>query len=95
MEQQRLRAQPVNSDWVAFASLQSGTIQVLDNTDAVIDTLTLTRTGSGANVPYQARRATTPGGTRFISTVPVGAWYQPNTDTGAARRDETILYGEN
>ena len=82
----------VSADYVAFASLNPGTIQVLDSSDVVIDTLTLTRTGSG-NAPYKARRATTSAGIRFISTVPMAGWYQPNTNTGAADNDESILYG--
>jgi hypothetical protein len=83
----------VSSDYVAFASKQAGTIQVLDSSDTVIETLTLTRSGANPNAPYNVRRATTPAGYRFISTVPVAAWYQPNTNTGAADEDETILYG--
>jgi len=83
----------VSSDYVAFASKEAGTIQVLDSSDTVIETLTLTRSGANPNAPYNVRRAVTPAGYRFISTVPVAAWYQPNTNTGAADEDETILYG--
>lgn len=83
----------VNSDWVAFASKQSGTIDVLDSSDNVVQTLTLTRSGADPNAPYKAYRGTSNAGYRFISTVPVTAWYQPNSDTGGADEDETVLYG--
>ena len=82
-----------SADFVAFASLQAGTIQVLDSNDNVVDTLNLTRSGGDANAPYRARRGTSSAGLRFISTVPMAGWYQPDTDTGAADQDETILYG--
>lgn len=83
----------INSDYVAFASKQAGTIEVRDSSDTVIETLTLTRTGANTNAPYRARRGTTTEGTRFFSTVPVAAWYQPNNDFGGGDEDETILYG--
>ena len=85
----------VNADYVAFASKSPGTIQVLDSSDTLIQTLTLTRTGANSSAPYAARRAASNAGYRFISTVPVAAWYQPSTDTGAGEDDETILYGTN
>lgn len=81
------------ADYVAFASKIPGTIEVRDSSDTVIETLTLTRTGSNPNAPYKARRGTTTGGYRFFATVPVAGWYQPNSDTGGADQDETILYG--
>lgn len=82
-----------NSDYVAFASKLPGTIEVRDSSDNVIETLTLSRTGSNPNAPYKARRGTTTAGYRFFATVPVAAWYQPNNDVGGADQDETILYG--
>jgi hypothetical protein len=85
----------ISSDWVAFASKQAGTIDVVDSAGTVIETLTLTRTGGNSNAPFKVRRATTPAGYRFFATVPVAAWYQPNNDTGGADQDETILYGTN
>jgi hypothetical protein len=83
----------VSADYVACASKASGTINVIDSSDTTIATLTLTRTGSDSNAPYRARRATSAAGLRFVSTVPMACWYQPNTDTGAADRDETVMYG--
>ena len=87
-----------NSDYVAFASKKPGTIAVYDSTQTIgvdppLETLTLTRSGSDPNAPYNVRRATTPQGYRFVATVPVAGWYQPNNDTGSADQDETILYG--
>jgi len=78
---------------VAFASKEAGTIAVLDSSDTFIETLTLTRSGGNSNAPYKTRRATTPAGYRFISTVPIAGWYQPNNDSYSADSDETILYG--
>ena len=66
---------------------------VYDSSNTLIETLTLTRSGANSNAPYKARIGTTAAGTRFISTVPAAAWYQPNSDTGGADQDETILYG--
>lgn len=85
----------VSSDYVAFASKTAGTIEVRDSSNTLIETLTLTRSGASTNAPYAARRGATPAGYRFISTVKVGGWYQPTTDTGGAAGDETILYGTN
>jgi len=87
-----------NSDWVAFASKQAGTIDVYSPGQTIgvstpVQTLTLTRTGGNTNAPYYARLNTTNGGYRFVSSVPMAAWYQPNTDTGASAQDETIMYG--
>jgi hypothetical protein len=84
-----------NSDYVAFASKQAGTIDVKDGANNIIQTLTLTRSGSNPNAPFKVRIGTTAQGTRFFSTVPVAAWYQPNSDDGAGDEDETILYGTN
>lgn len=83
----------VSATYVAFASKEAGTIQVLDQSDNVVQTLTLTRSGAEANAPYKARRGTTNAGYRFISTVPVYGVYEPSTDTGGADNDETIMYG--
>lgn len=89
-----------DSDYVAFASKEAGTIDVFDETqdidvDTPIETLTLTRTGADPSAPYKVRRGVTGAGYRFVATVPVAAWYHPETDTGAAANDETILYGTN
>lgn len=86
---------PVNSDYIAFASKGSGTIDVLDSSDNVVTTLTLSRSGSEINVPYKVRMATPLAGYRFVSTVDVAAWYQSSSASYAASDDETILYGTN
>jgi len=88
----------IASDYVAFASKEAGTISVYSpgqtvGTDPPVDTLTLARTGSNTTAPFVVRRGTTPIGYRFVATVPVAAWYQPNNDTGGANQDETVLYG--
>ncbi len=87
-----------SADFVAFASKAAGTIDVYSpgqtiGVDPPVQTLTLTNSGGGANAPYKARVGTTPTGYRFISTVPMAGWYQPDNDTGSADQDETILYG--
>ena len=61
--------------------------------DNVIQILTLTRSGADPNAPYRARRGATVAGTRFLSTAPMAGWYQPNSDTGGADQDETVLFG--
>ena len=87
------------ANYVAFASKQAGTIAVYSpaqtiGVDAPIETLTLTRAGANPNAPYNVRRGgTTPAGYRFVSTVPIGAWYHPSVEVGSAAFDETILYG--
>ncbi|NQY99678.1 MAG: fibronectin type III domain-containing protein [Bdellovibrionales bacterium] len=88
----------VVSEWVAFASKEAGIIQVYSPTqtigvDTPVHTLILDSGGAEVNRPYKARMANPASGYRFISTVPVAAWYEPNSDTGAAVEDETILYG--
>ena len=84
---------PVSSEWVAFASKEPGTIDVIDTAGLVVQTLTLARTGAELNAPYKVRIGVTAAGQRFTSTVNVGAWYQPNTYTDAGEDDESILYG--
>lgn len=83
----------VQAEWIAFASLEAGTIDVIDGTGAVVNTLTLTKSGSEANAPYKARATNQPAGYRYVSTVKYGAWYEPKNDTDAADNDETIMYG--
>ena len=90
----------VASDYVAFASKSAGSIDVYSpgqtvGVDTPVETLTLTSSGANPNAPYRVRRAATPAGYRFISTVAIAGWYQPSTDTGGAADDETILYGTN
>jgi hypothetical protein len=85
------------SDWVAFSSKQAGTIDVYSPTQTIgVSTpvqIQLSRTGVNPNAPYSARLGTTAEGYRFVATVPVAGWYQPNNDGGSADEDETILYG--
>lgn len=87
-----------NADWVAFASKQSGTVEVYSPTqtigvDTPVATLNLTRSGANSNAPYKAYFTNQTGGYRFISDVPMAGWYQPNNDSGGADEDETILVG--
>ncbi len=86
---------PTNSDYIAFASKIPGTIAVVNSAGTTTATLTLTRSGANTNAPYKVRLANPTAGQRFISTVPVGAWYQPNNYNSAADQDETLLYGTN
>lgn len=86
---------PTNSDYIAFASKSAGSIQVLNPAGAVVTTLNLSRSGANTGAPYRVRMANPLSGYRFISTVAVGAWYQPNNFTGAGDEDETLLYGTN
>ena len=84
---------PTTVDYVAFASKEAGTIQVLDEDQALITTLTLTRTGAAANAPYKAYTTTGAAGYSYVSTVPMAAWYQANNNTNAGNDDETVMYG--
>ena len=86
---------PVVSDYIAFASKEAGTIDVLDSSDNLVTTLTLARTGADPNAPYKVRMANPSAGYRFVSTVDVAAWYQSNTASYQGIDDETILYGTN
>lgn len=86
---------PVDSDFIAFASKSSGSIEVFDSADVLVTTLTLTQTGSDPNAPYKVRMTNPSAGYRFIATVDVAAWYQSSISTNAAAQDETILYGTN
>lgn len=89
----------VQGDWIAFASKEAATISVYSPSqtigrDTPVQTFSLGRTGANTSAPFQARITTNAKeGYRFISTVPVAAWYQPKNDTGGAKKDETILYG--
>ena len=84
---------PTSVDYVAFASKQAGTIQIFDETQALVATLTLARTGAATNAPYKAYTTTGEVGYTYVSTVPMAAWYQPNNNTNAGNDDETIMYG--
>lgn len=90
----------VSSDYVAFASLAAGSIDVYTagqdiGVDPPSQTLTLTQSGGDSNAPFVVRMGAAAAGTRYVATTPVAAWYHPDTDTGAADNDETILYGTN
>lgn len=88
-----------SADWVAFTSKEPGTIDVYSPGQTIgvstpVATLTLSRSGADPNAPYKAYTTTQTGsGYRFVSTVPMAAWYQPNNDNGSADQDESILYG--
>ena len=84
---------PVSAGWIAFASKEAGTIDVIDTLGAVVQTLTLTRSGGDNTAPYKVRATALPAGYRFSASVNVGAWFQPNTSTSAGDQDESILYG--
>ena len=86
---------PTNSDYIAFASKSSGTIQVLNAAGTLVTTLTLSRSGANPAAPYRVRMGNPLSGYRFIATTAVGAWYQPNNSSGAGDEDETLLYGTN
>lgn len=86
---------PVNSDYIAFASKLPGTITVRNPAGTIVQTLTLTRSGANTSAPYRVRTTSILAGYRFESTVPIGAWYHPDTDIGASNDDETLLYGTN
>lgn len=86
---------PVSGDYIAFASKSPGIIEVRNSSDGLVTTLTLTRSGASPSAPYRARLANPTQGHRYISTVPMAAWYQPNSDIGGATQDETIMYGSN
>jgi hypothetical protein len=86
------------TDWVAFASLEAGTVDQYAPGDVIgvstpVATLTLTNSGADPDAPYRVRTAGIAAGTRFVSTVPVGAWYEPDSDAGGGNQDETILIG--
>jgi len=86
-------ALPVGINWIAFASKEAGTIAVYNELGANVANLTLARTGANANAPYKVRYTGGGAGYTFIATVPMGAWFEPNSDVGGADDDETIMYG--
>ena len=86
---------PTNSDYIAFASKVAGTIEVRNSANVLVTTLTLTRSGGNSNAPYKVRMANPNAGYKFTATVPVGAWYQPNNNTGSADQDESLMFGTN
>lgn len=84
---------PVSGDYAAFASKTAGTIEVRNAANTLVTTLTLIRSGASPGAPYRARLVNPIAGYRFISTTPVAAWYQANSNTGGADQDETVMYG--
>jgi hypothetical protein len=84
----------VLSEWVAFASVEAGTITIKDPSGTT-QTVQLTRSGSDADAPYKARLTNIPAGTIFSATVKMGGWYEPKTNTYGANDDETLLFGYN
>ncbi len=82
----------VNAEFVAFASIEPGTITVTTPAGST-STLTLVKTGVEPNAPYKARLGTTTAGHRFESNIKFQAWYEPSTDTNASDNDETVMFG--
>ncbi len=82
------------SEWVSFVSTSPATIREF-LTSGVVNTFTLSRTGSNANTPYFGRRTNVPAGTIYESDLPFQAYYE--TDDGAEssneREDETLMFG--
>jgi hypothetical protein len=74
-------------EWVSFASVEAGSIDVYDSSNNFIVTLTLSRGGAG-QTPYNARFVGGGPGWRFEADVPVGAWFEDQ-----ATDDESILFG--
>jgi hypothetical protein len=101
----------VYAEWVAFAALESGDIEVVDpQTGSVVATITLVQNDptppTASTTPWKARidRSTllnlvssnsTTEGVIFRSTIAFAAWYEPQNDNFAADDDETLLYGTN
>ena len=83
----------VEAEWVAFASTHPAEIRIIDPVDGSETTVTLTRTGTQANAPYEARLNITGAGFRFESDDRFAAWYQPNTDVSGSAEDESLMYG--
>ncbi len=84
----------VQSEWVAFASVDAGTITATKPDGQAIQ-LNLEKVGTDPLAPFKARATNLPAGTIFKSTVPVAAWYEPKTDTAGSNDDETLLFGFN
>lgn len=82
-----------DAKWVAFASLEAGTIDLVDPTGLTIQTLTLSKTGSKVDAPYYARVENAAAGTIFKASTRVGAWYETKGQDGSSKDDETILNG--
>lgn len=105
--QQKLKfAINVQSEWVAFASTNDNVVVTAyepdgtTNPDGSINfnaprTYNLNRVGTNNNTPTKGYETGIKfrAGTIFEGNKPFQAWYEPRTDTNAARRDETILFG--
>lgn len=85
-------ANNVDAEWIAFASLEAGTITVTAPGGAT-STVDLVKSGSEPNAPYRARLTLKGAGHIFESGVRFGAWYEPSTNTNAADNDETLMFG--
>lgn len=83
------------SEWVTFASIHPAVIRRFPP-GGVQTTLTLTRTGSGANTPYFGRLTNVAQGTIFESDVVFQAWYESDeaAEASSAMEDETVLVGD-
>ncbi len=82
----------VAAQYVALVSVLPGSVQVIlpDGSSSSVD---FARGSENANVPYKVYLTNLPAGTRFVSTVPAAAWYETNSNTGAANNDESVLFG--
>ena len=83
----------MSAQYVAFASLEAGDIDIIDPDTGAITTVSLVRSGTEELAPYKAYLTGQKAGTIYQSTVRFATWYEPSTDTGAADNDETILFG--
>lgn len=88
----------VDAEYIAFASLEGGTINIT-NPDGSSTTVELLKTGDNPYTPYKARLTkssagtTLAKGTRFESNVRFQSWYEPRTNVNAADNDETVMFG--
>lgn len=90
----------VSAEWVAMASTNQGTVTAYEPTADGLGwepprTYNLSRLGTNNNTPTKAYETVKNfrAGTIFEGTVPFQMWYEPNTNTGAADNDETIMFG--
>ena len=84
------------AEWVVFASLQPGTITLIDPADPdnpTPVTVSLVRTGAEANAPCKAKIDGVAAGYKFISDVPMAGWYESDDNVNGSTEDETILFG--
>ena len=96
---------PLQARWVVFASTRPAQINEIDTNGNVVNTYTLSRTGSGpfdSLTPYKIRLENVSVGHRFegvdVTDLFVG-WYEGTSSDplgnqdGYRKDDETVLYG--